>query len=101
MDIMRYKNIPFLNTPERHRHVKRMKELYFNGMMSSLEVNVDGKSLRSLNKQIEVEMFEDNLFDDVESKLLENLSDTYSRMIISFEYLNLRNRNEFFGELYE
>jgi hypothetical protein len=101
MDIMKYRGIPFRNPEDRHPHVQRMKQLYFNGMMSSLEVNIDGKTLKSLEKNIKLGLYEDGLFDDVETKILENLSDTYSRMIISFEYLNLRNRNEFYGELYE
>jgi hypothetical protein len=77
-----------------------MKEIYFNGMDSSLEVNIDGKNIKELNKKFEENYFEPNLFYEIESKILENLSDTYSRMIISHDYLNLQNRNEFFGSIY-
>jgi GrpB-like predicted nucleotidyltransferase (UPF0157 family) len=97
-DILAYQQLESFS--ERKEKAIQMKEIYFNGMQSSLEVNVDGKNLRELNKKFEENSFESDLFDEIESKILENLSDTYSRMIISHDYLNLQNRNEFFGSIY-
>jgi hypothetical protein len=77
-----------------------MVELYFNGISSSLEVNIDGKTLREFHERIK-EPLDSNLFSVVEFKVLENLSDTYSRMIISSDYLNFRKTEEYFGTLYE
>jgi hypothetical protein len=97
-DILAYQQLT--SHSERKQKAIQMKEIYFNGMDSSLEVNIDGKNIKELNKKFEENYFEPNLFYEIESKILENLSDTYSRMIISHDYLNLQNRNEFFGSIY-
>jgi hypothetical protein len=47
------------------------------------------------------EPLDSNLFNTIEYKVLENLSDTYSRMIISSDYLDFRKTEDYFGALYE
>eukprot|EP01080_Neovahlkampfia_damariscottae_P004732 gene4732-8315_t len=98
LDILKYQKLEKFE--DRKKLSKEMFKSYFNGFQSKFEVNIDGKNLKELTKKIKNEQYDDSLFDPIESKVLENLTDTYSRMILSFDYINFQQKRELLGSAY-
>jgi hypothetical protein len=80
---------PNLKMNERHSHVQRMIKLYFNGTLSELEVNLSSRLCAALIEDVKVNNFSDDLFGEISKTVQLNLSDTYSRFIVSKEYLSI------------
>jgi hypothetical protein len=72
---------------EKLKFAEKMKIIYFNGMSSEYEVNVSGSAMKDFNEKLESHSWDD-LFSKVETAIRANISDTYSRFIISIEYQN-------------
>eukprot|EP01080_Neovahlkampfia_damariscottae_P000120 gene120-4366_t len=71
-----------------------MKSLYFNGMTSEFEVNIGGSTIKKFDQKLSDENLDD-LFHDIEPQIRMNLSDTYSRFMMSFEYQDFLLNREF------
>jgi transcriptional regulator CtsR len=72
---------------EKLKFAEKMKHLYFNGMTSEYEVNLSGGTLKDFNEKMESHSW-DELFSKIETSVRTNISDTYSRFIVSLEYQN-------------
>eukprot|EP01080_Neovahlkampfia_damariscottae_P006039 gene6039-10040_t len=71
---------------ERKEHLKKMKSMYFDGSNSELEVNLPGSQIKEFDEKFKSESFENEILEKIEMTVRINLSDTYSRFIISWEY---------------
>jgi hypothetical protein len=97
LDVMKYEK---LKPDEREYFANRMFQLYFNGFQSKLEVNVDYRCVKELKLKMEKGEYNEELFIEIRKKLMENLTDTYSRFILSSEFMNYQLRNDIFGNAY-
>jgi hypothetical protein len=93
-DVLKYERLEEI---DRRECSQRIFSSYMNGNLSDLEVNLPGSVCRSVKEKIDnfaVELTP-NLFDEAMMMVKNNLSDTYSRFIISDDYLKLMNSLEF------
>jgi hypothetical protein len=72
----------------------KIKENYLMRNVSPLEINVTGKSLNPVLKQIEEQDFTNDLFDKVDSEVDVNLCDSLARFIISYQFDEYLKENE-------
>lgn len=77
-DIQKYKK---MESGEKAAFVKFFFNLYLNGSKSDLEVNVNRKVCVNVQVEMEKGNYPSNLLDEIESGIIINLSDTYSRLI--------------------
>eukprot|EP01080_Neovahlkampfia_damariscottae_P007152 gene7152-11465_t len=71
--------------------VGQIFHLYLNGSKSPCEINIDRKTVNILKEEINNSAaLLENLFDKVEDAVKVNLSDTYSRFIVSAPYLSYK-----------
>ena len=84
MDIKKYYELKDIE--ERKYHLIEMKSIYFDGISSELEVNLPGSELRKFEEKFKNEEFDDEIFESIETSVRINLSDTYSRFLISWDY---------------
>jgi hypothetical protein len=75
-----------------------MMELYFNGAISELEVNVQGALLVAVKEKINRGEITNNMFEEIKSVVVSNLLDTQSRFIWTSDYKQFIFRNDAFGE---
>eukprot|EP01080_Neovahlkampfia_damariscottae_P000806 gene806-9056_t len=73
-------------------------EKYLNGESSELEANIAGHRIKKVQKKIQNQNFSDDLFDAVLDEVKANLSDTYSRFIVSDEYNEYKENEKLIGE---
>eukprot|EP01080_Neovahlkampfia_damariscottae_P012037 gene12037-5434_t len=86
MDIGKYRSLTSISTRKRLSRIIRTKYLIVG--VSELEVNAPNHFFVSINKKIEEEIFEDDLFDGLESVIDSNLCDTISRFQFSSLYFS-------------
>ena len=93
-DILKYEK---LSSIERRDFANLIFKTYMNGESSELEVNLPGRKCRLVKDKIdnlEVEL-ENDLFNDIITIAKDNLADTFSRFIISDEYVELIKKIEY------
>jgi hypothetical protein len=84
----------------------RIIKLYFSGSASELEINVSATAQGALaTKKIGLNITEDNmwpndLFAEVESDLIGNLADTFSRFRTTANWKNFVKGMKFMDEIY-
>jgi hypothetical protein len=97
-DILNYQKLTTIK--KRIEFAKRLNQTYFNGISSPLEVNLPGSTLSKYASNYAAETFEKgNLFNEISDKIVENISDTYSRLIISSEYTNYLAKSKYMNEI--
>jgi hypothetical protein len=97
-DILNYQKLTTIK--KRIEFAKRLNQTYFNGISSPLEVNLPGSALSKYASNYAAETFEKgNLFNEISDKIVENISDTYSRLIISSEYTNYLAKSKYMNEI--
>ena len=92
LDIKKFYEIQ--NKDEKIEFAKKMKLLYFNGFSSEFEVNIAGSLIKQFDQHL-MNLEFDELFFKIEPQIRLNLSDTYSRFIISFEYQEFLINNDY------
>jgi hypothetical protein len=86
------------NLEDRKIMANHIYQKYLNGNLSELEANVPGRKTREILKHIKNEHFEVDLFNEVLLTVKENLSDSYSRFILSEIFLNYENSSQIVKE---
>ena len=82
--------------PDEIANTKELKvgqifHLYLNGSKSPCEINIDYKRVKILKDSInETKDLTENLFDKIEEAIKINLSDTYSRFVVSPSYISYK-----------
>jgi hypothetical protein len=72
----------------------KIKENYLMRNVSPLEINVTGKSLNPVLKQIDEQDFTNELFDRIDSEVDVNICDSLARFIISYQFDEFLKENE-------
>lgn len=83
-DIQSYKDEK--DQVKKKQMARNIFDKYLNGDESELEVNVSRKSCTIVKEKMETGEIAKHLFDDIESALMINLSDTLTRLILTPEY---------------
>jgi len=87
-DILKFKE----STKKDFQTVKNIFNTYFVARAPN-EVNVPGSQLSELRKKVATEILDETIFDEVFSSLKVNLTDTFSRYMLTSEYRNLKRTN--------
>eukprot|EP01080_Neovahlkampfia_damariscottae_P005553 gene5553-9371_t len=93
-NVLAYREISIFNKLKSKEKKQKMAfdiyNMYLNGDYSPLEINIDLKTCKDLFKLINDETFhfDDTTFEDVVKNLQINLSDTWSRFILTDQFLN-------------
>eukprot|EP01080_Neovahlkampfia_damariscottae_P007988 gene7988-12453_t len=95
-DIKKYENLESIN--ERKSFGMEIFMKYLNGQSSELEANVSGSVIKKVSDLISSNNFEVDLFDQVLICAKENLTDSYSRFIISEKFENYKIANSLIDE---
>jgi hypothetical protein len=95
-DIKKYEQM--FNGEERKAFANEIFEKYLSGKFSALEANIPGSVIRKVQRLMENDSFDDNLFNSVLSCVKENLTDSYSRFIITQKYLNYQSKKNLIDE---
>eukprot|EP01080_Neovahlkampfia_damariscottae_P005618 gene5618-9435_t len=83
-DIQKFKKLK--SEAVRVVHIEKIEKVYLSSS-SDLEVNVSNK----VRKQFDIkksEKIDESFFEDIEREIVENLSDTWSRFVVSYQYQN-------------
>jgi hypothetical protein len=96
-DISKYKKLK--NREKKSDMAFHIHEIYLKGASSPLEINIDTKTREAVFASMNSLDFEfhNELFDPISKALVVNLSDTYSRFILTTSYQNYV-RNKIFQE---
>jgi hypothetical protein len=92
-EIARYKKSVALATAE------RIYAKFLNGTQSQLEVNVPQKACMAVKYKLEMRDVDVSLFKEIESGLMLNISDTFTRFMITSEFHTYTSTVNFFKEL--
>jgi hypothetical protein len=97
-DIEKFKRIK--GKEKRENHAFNIYYTYLNGTNSPLELNIDTKTRNSLYEDINNEdcKFQNDTFQNVEKTVKINLSDTWSRFILTGVYMNYSTNKEILEE---
>jgi hypothetical protein len=93
-DISKYKKLK--NREKKTEMAFHIHEIYLKGSTSPLEINIDTKTRETVFETMNSLNFEfhNELFDPISKALVVNLSDTYSRFILTTSYQNyVRNKS--------
>lgn len=80
-EIQKYKNIK--DEENRKKIAVQIYELYFNGKNSELEVNIPISKSNDIKEKMKNNQFKEDLFDQALISVFENLTDTYSRFMLT------------------
>jgi hypothetical protein len=92
-DIQKFKRAKSEKKPKQALSIYK---IYLNGESSPLEINIDSKSCHSLSKLIHDEecKFEKDTFEQIEKTLKVNISDTWSRFVMTSKFSNFQKNQE-------
>lgn len=76
------------NTEERKKQCETIIGLYLSGSSSEMEINISNDLRENILSSIKDQKFEVLLFSDLEHQLILNMSDTYSRVLFTPEYIS-------------
>eukprot|EP01080_Neovahlkampfia_damariscottae_P012297 gene12297-5880_t len=95
-DIFIYKQIK--DEKKRQEKYEQMHQLYFNGVSSELEINASSGSIKDYKARI-AEGLDDKLYTKIEKDVVYNLSDTWSRFIVTREYQEFKYKEKLQSDL--
>lgn len=91
-DIMSYRKDTSLEGKK--NNFKKIFNLYLNGSNSELEVNISGPLLQKILDCSKQETFDDETLKELESSMIQNLKDTFSRLSTSKEFKIFKKHKE-------
>eukprot|EP01080_Neovahlkampfia_damariscottae_P005518 gene5518-9335_t len=91
-DALKYSKIP---VKEREKHAKRIIELYLNGTNSELEVNATRKECDDFKENVKEGNLDPVILQSLIRTVIVNLVDTFSRFVITTEYINYKKTVNF------
>lgn len=84
-DIQKYKTL--IENDERLKFARYIHNLYLNGNLSNMEINVSKTLISEVISAIDRNQIGPSLFSSIEREILTNLSDTYSRFLFVPQYI--------------
>jgi len=63
-----------------------INNMYFSGSRSELEVNVSQQALTALSHLVQEGKFDEHLYDGLESIVIQNIADTWSRFVQTSDF---------------
>lgn len=72
--------------------------LYLNGSKSELEVSIPNNVIKEIWKKFNEGVMDNLILEKLEECLIQNMNDTFFRVLVSEEFRNWENNHKFFKE---
>jgi hypothetical protein len=92
LDIITYKEkYQFSRLEKRKKFAMSIFEKYLNGKLSSMELNLDDFSRDKLKHKMDLEKYDEYLFDEIETVVNGNLLDMFNRFKLTDDFIEFRD----------